>query len=347
MVKDTEEKVMQERVNLWRAKYLHRQLIGDESWMPCGAVETKDDWDLFQPKPKSEEQSRKRKRGADPVQNGVVEHDHSGDKDLSSMKKEIPQVGSAQDQVDTEQQAEGPTTEGPPNPDDVEMLDPEPTTNGLHIKPTSEEDASHKDTGDPVVDREAAPTEADGEPPTTNPSPKPTPPPPRRITRALAAETNPTSNAATPPASPSPTLSTTTSLLSIDPTFLLPPHLQHSTPPLPLPIDELLDTRRLLSMYIQKAEETVRSTEHVLNKLIKAKHMRERVYEWCKAEGHVGEWSDGEDWIDAEYWGEREDDLKKGKDEEDTMQGAGDDGGEGGVGIQGGKKRRNRRRERE
>ena len=88
---------------------------------------------------------------------------------------------------------------------------------------------------------------------------------------------------------------------------------------LALPVDELIETRRLLTMYIQKQEESVRGYEGVLAKLIKAKRMRCQLWDWCKAEGHVGEWSDGEDWIDAEAWGEREEDLKKGKDEDDAQ----------------------------
>ena len=47
MIEETEVKLRQERVNLWRAKHLHRELIGDESWMPLERVETQDDWDLF------------------------------------------------------------------------------------------------------------------------------------------------------------------------------------------------------------------------------------------------------------------------------------------------------------
>lgn len=64
----------------------------------------------------------------------------------------------------------------------------------------------------------------------------------------------------------------------------------------------------------------MRGYEAVLGKLIKAKRMRERVWEWCKAEGHVGEWSDGEDWIDSQAWGVAEGELRKGKDEEENVE---------------------------
>jgi hypothetical protein len=31
--------------------------------------------------------------------------------------------------------------------------------------------------------------------------------------------------------------------------------------------------------------------------------MRENVWKWTRAEGHVGEMSDNEDWVDLEAWG--------------------------------------------
>lgn len=168
------------------------------------------------------------------------------------------------------------------------------------------------------------------------PSTASTPPPiPRRITRALAAEAETNSNpqiASPPPTSP--TISSnpqSPSSLSFQPhpMFLLPPqlsalHTVHpSHPPLTfglahsgLPPDELLETRKLLSLYIQKSEETLRGLESILGKLIKAKRRRDSVWEWCRAEGHVGEMSDGEDWVDVERWGMSRSELRKGRDED-------------------------------
>jgi hypothetical protein len=322
MVQTTEERLRQERANLWRAKNLHRQLIGDESWMPCGAVESLDDWDLFEPRPKSTHfhtKKRKHDSGVGTIQNGIPENE---DVQMIDQDKTVSQIIE------------------PPEPEaadtkNVENTKAEAVTNG--------EDETEKDAQ--VDQADAQPLRDDEE--SSNPSARSTPPPPRRITRALAAETNPQSNAASPPDSPSRTISTIASdLLEPDPLFLLPPHAHRSHPSIPLPIEELLETRRLLTMYIQKQEETLRSTEAVLGKLIKAKRMRNQVFAWSKAEGHVGEWSDGEDWIDAEYWGEREEDLTKGKDEEDVAgQHAEEDAG--GVGIQGGGRKKRRRRERE
>jgi hypothetical protein len=86
-----------------------------------------------------------------------------------------------------------------------------------------------------------------------------------------------------------------------------------------LPPAEAEETRRLLWSYIQKQEETVRGFEHMLDSLLRAFRMKSDVLEWCKAEGHVGEMSDGEDWYDREKWGLAEnEDLKKGTDEDEV-----------------------------
>jgi hypothetical protein len=153
-----------------------------------------------------------------------------------------------------------------------------------------------------------------------------TPPlPTRRITRALAANntSNPHSTNPTPPLSPTATLSsssTSSSLLQIDPLFLLPPSVHPSNAASSLyglPGEEAAETRRLLTTYIQKQEESVRGYEAVLAKLLKAQRLRDEVLEMCKAEGHVGEMSDGEDWIDYEKWGLQPGELRKGRDEDE------------------------------
>lgn len=86
-----------------------------------------------------------------------------------------------------------------------------------------------------------------------------------------------------------------------------------------LPPDEAEDTRRLLMAFVQKQEEVVRGAEKLYEGLLRADRMRQTVFKWCKAEGHVGEMSDGEDWYDKEEWG-LDEDLKKGQgdEEEDT-----------------------------
>ena len=83
-----------------------------------------------------------------------------------------------------------------------------------------------------------------------------------------------------------------------------------------LPAHEAEETRRILVAYVQKQEEVVRGAAKLYNGLLRADRMRQTVFKWCKADGHVGEMSDGEDWYDKEYWG-LEEDLRKGHDDEE------------------------------
>ncbi|EXJ77420.1 hypothetical protein A1O3_09646 [Capronia epimyces CBS 606.96] len=337
LVKSTEETLREERANLWRAKNLNRRFMGDESWMPLESVEGPEDWDMFEPKPKlplEQHANKKRKRGVqhETSQNGINGHGHavedepSGTKTLDAHISNQPGLEGIQSQeasgnnrelgISAQEQADA-TTETPPS------------TNGAHVtgnhtssqsdiveEPRLEHAKGSKDETSETMDLHADEQgDADDEGYTQ---------PTRRITRALAAEHN-TSTAATPPSSPDSTASSIdSSLLRADPLFLLPPTLatNQRVPPilsrLGLPVEEFMETRRLLMLFIQKQEESVRAYEAVLGKLTKAKRMREKLWEWCRTEGHVGELSDGEDWIDAEAWGLAPDDLKKGKDEEDV-----------------------------
>lgn len=141
------------------------------------------------------------------------------------------------------------------------------------------------------------------------------PEPPRRMTtRAQAIAANPQPND-----SPSSSADTSSTLLPTPhPLFLIPDHVRPDAN-FGLPPAEAEETRRLLWSYIQKQEETVRGFEHMLNSLLRASHMKSDVLEWCKAEGHVGEMSDGEDWYDREKWGLGEgEELKKGTDEDEN-----------------------------
>lgn len=83
-----------------------------------------------------------------------------------------------------------------------------------------------------------------------------------------------------------------------------------------LPPGEAEETRRMVTLYAQKQEEVCRSAEKLYVGLLKADRMRKTVFKWCKAEGHVGEMSDGEDWYDKEEWG-LDEDLRKGQEEEE------------------------------
>ncbi|KAL8793491.1 MAG: hypothetical protein Q9195_003864 [Heterodermia aff. obscurata] len=94
------------------------------------------------------------------------------------------------------------------------------------------------------------------------------------------------------------------------------PDSAHPDRDLGLPAHEAEETRRILVTYVQKQEEVVRGAAKLYEGLLRADRMRKTVFKWCKAEGHIGEMSDGEDWYDKEEWG-LEEDLKKGHDDEE------------------------------
>jgi hypothetical protein len=376
MVKSTQDKLRQERANLWRAKHLNRQLIGDESWMPCGAVESPDDWDLFEPRKKPLQEPngvKKRKReGTSPedLEGGrtaaMDQPIEAGEVTEATTEKDVHEPSSAPltgcasaepgqdlrmpdaghpEELDTKAHfdvkggSEPRADKTEEEPEDVQMDGAAPSNavpelNGIHPPDTSKnEDAQHvEDRPDGAMDAEENQSAETPEENVIERSPKPVsepddatpPPPPRRITRALAANnnSNPHSTAVTPSFSPTPTLasSSTSSLLHIDPIFLLPPSVHPSggvSALYTLPAEEAAETRRLLATYIQKQEESVRGYESVLAKLLKAQRLRDEVLEMCKAEGHVGEMSDGEDWIDYEQWGLQPGELRKGRDDDE------------------------------
>lgn len=361
MVRLTETQLREERNNLWNAKNLYQQFTGDEPWIPCEKVEAAHDWDLFGPYPGHTltQQSRKRKLNGDgvPEINGVDQIDHAGEQtdvngvDASGEQDEKQTDDLPPSRINGVHEHENgidhalsdtvmDTDTAEPN-QDGHVTDNEPSREQeqeQEQKQKQEQEHDHNSQADVEAGAEG---EAEAEVEAEDDSRSSTPPPPRRITRALAAGNN-TSTAPTPPHSPSPSTPTTSASptsLQPHPLFLLPPaltlaHQPHpSTLPLStahsgLPPDELLETRKLLGIYIQKSEETIRALARILAKLTKAKTRRDRLVEWCVAEAHVGELSDGEDWVDEEKWGVKGE-LRKGRDE-DEANGANSAGGAGG-----------------
>ena len=97
---------------------------------------------------------------------------------------------------------------------------------------------------------------------------------------------------------------------TIHPLFLMPQSAQPDGD-MGLPVAEADEIRRMIMLYVQKQEEVCRGAEKLYINLLKADRMRKTVFKWCKAEGHIGEMSDGEDWYDKEEWG-LDEDLRKG-----------------------------------
>ncbi|KAJ9668569.1 hypothetical protein H2201_001211 [Coniosporium apollinis] len=138
-------------------------------------------------------------------------------------------------------------------------------------------------------------------------------PPAHRMTTRAQAHAN--SNPLSPRSSP--TQSATADIVPpIHPFFHFPP-LCRPDRDVGLPPEVAEDTRKFLNLYVQRQEEVIRGVEQLYDGLLKAERMRKEVIKWAKAEGHVGEMSDGEDWYDKDEWGLLED-LVKGKEEEEV-----------------------------
>ncbi|KAF1982935.1 hypothetical protein K402DRAFT_466393 [Aulographum hederae CBS 113979] len=148
----------------------------------------------------------------------------------------------------------------------------------------------------------------------------------RMTTRRRAAASPRTSPGTSSPPSP-----TTSIPPPIHPHYLPPASANpFSTRDLALPPADASYAREYLLSLLGKQEEIVRSTSGLLSGLQKALRMRKEVRSWCRHEGHVGEMSDGEDWVDVEEWGLVEGQLGKGREEDEEEEDGGGHGHAGG-----------------
>ncbi|PWY83316.1 hypothetical protein BO94DRAFT_520137 [Aspergillus sclerotioniger CBS 115572] len=374
MTQAIEAKLRQERALLWRARNLHRQFLGDSSWMPSGAVETSEDRSIFEPRMASTTRSssvsqykpngtasnlasgapaaqKNGTQGASLVtgdaklsratQNEDIRSQSAAEKDVEMAdaheQETIPKdlVSNALEQTREPKSEEVDTPVGD-LPHHSETTNLEPQVNGSNIA-NNKVDEDRMSDSDGTLDRDgkgpggsavqgnahadpdrrdniqADETDRDAEMQDGS-----SPEPPRRMTtRAQANAANPQQEEELGSLSPSPSDDTLGSLPIPHPLFLIPDSIRPDAN-FGLPPNEAEDTRRLLWSYVQKQEETVRGFEHMLESLLRACRMKDDVLEWCKAEGHVGELSDGEDWYDRQRWGLAEgEDLKKGADEDE------------------------------
>jgi hypothetical protein len=143
---------------------------------------------------------------------------------------------------------------------------------------TLDEVAEHAETGTSVGDADSVITPAH-----------------RMTTRAQA-------NQSTRTPSPARSVSPGSSLPIIHPFFQFPQSVVRDQN-LGLPAQMADEARLALTTYISKQEEIVRSCRDIHSGLLKAMEMRTNVWNWTKAEGHIGEMSDNEDWVDLEEWG--------------------------------------------
>ncbi|RDW76232.1 RXT2 domain-containing protein [Aspergillus mulundensis] len=358
MTQAIEAKLRQERALLWRARNLHRQFLGDGSWAPCGLFETYDDRLIFEPQIASTGQNSPLLHYETNGVNvsGTKDLNSSGgneQKSSSAEETEPPQhendkIANATSDVEMAIEANDGTGYAPYNPDAGHSKEPkfeevdtavgdlphhsEAREAAVTVNGKTEESHGDQDKMSDTVGTMNKETKETVEAGPEHQSSDGTgvmdedvemgnglsPEPPRRMTtRAQTNAGQPHHDSDSRHASPSTSSDTLSSLPIPHPLYLVPDFVRPDSN-FGLPPNEAEDTRRLLWSYVQKQEETVRGFEHMLETLLRACRMKEDVFEWCKAEGHVGELSDGEDWYDREKWGLAEgEDLKKGADEDD------------------------------
>jgi hypothetical protein len=340
MADEALEMLRRERETLWKAKRLLRRFRGEADWAPCEAFETEGD--------------------------DLLLHDHIAEHHVNGNMSAVPSITMSLDEAPLALQeplGEDPMTnglhEGPTQPE-------QQAENGVHAadmapEPTMETDEpAHQDEQPQPTETAASPTQLQpADPDTTmqdltnqNPTPHPSSLAENPALTSLRGSpdltgTGPGSDSASTaghimttrararspqdsnslPPSPSP--SSSASIPPIHPWFTAPTTSLPS-PDLSLPQAEAEDTRKLLLLYCQKQEQTIRSLETLAFGLQKADRMRKFVYESAKASEHlvedgkgnlVTEMSDGEDWYDPTEWGLKGwelgegGSLEKGKDE--------------------------------
>ncbi|KAL2815423.1 RXT2-like protein [Aspergillus cavernicola] len=352
MTQAIETKLRQERALLWRARNLHRQFLGDGTWAPCGLFEASEDKWIFEPRIASTGHSSP---STQYETNGVANTAHNaqnhagsskgvdlplnesgqftnGTNDIVMMDESNAETGNAPHNLDVDQSKkpkfEEVDTAVGDLPQHWESREGGAKGNGNRIDAshgdedrisesgvTVNKEAKENGDADPDPRNNDREEEADEDVEMQNGS---LPEPPRRMTtRAQANAGQPQQDHELGRTSPSGSSETLSSPPTPHPLYLVPESVRPDSN-FGLPPNEAEDTRRLLWSYVQKQEEAVRGFEHMLENLLRACRMKEDVSEWCKAEGHVGELSDGEDWYDREKWGLAEgEDLKKGADEDE------------------------------
>ena len=321
MAENARESLHRERQILWGMKKLLLTFRGDDPWVPVGKMEAPHDLLLLNP----------HALGTAP-QSLANETEPSLNETASSGENPLPQVldtsattpvvatgihdmtsngiQSADMALDPSPARFGTVAETVAQTHPVKS--PSPLQSSVQLdNATTDEPASSILRRDDVVgsDIASAPTPKSTEP--ASPADSNSNGIQHRMTTRARART-PTSPTHMGSPSPSPATSS-----------IPPVHGFFNVPPLALPDRDnglpssgAEDTRRLLILFVLKQDQVVREAEHMFEGLLKAERMRNDVLRWSKAEAHVGELSDGEDWYDKDEW-KLDTDLLKGKEEEE------------------------------
>jgi hypothetical protein len=315
----------QKLLHVWN---LLDRFLGETSWVPCEAFEAEEDDAVFDPDYKVEN-TRSTSRSTSPatiatqlttsgqesLENGTIPDDESQAKHTkilmnggSNVQEEL---GEDLDSPDTLKIA----------PQEQEVASGNPIVKDTGIQPATEmefsnavetngtELAAEKDADDKL--------ETSSQKSSTIPADEQEVPARRMTTRARAQASNQgdSSKNDSNTHSRAQSLSSTADIPQPHPLFLTQSAIQPDRD-LALPFPEAEDIRRLLLMLVQKREESVKGFTKLRNGLLEANRLRNEVFRWSKAEAHVGEMSDNEDWYDKDEWG-LEMDLKKGREEDE------------------------------
>lgn len=295
LVKEAAIMLRTQRDALWRAKRLLKRLEGDADWAPCAMFETDaDPLLLTRPDDLVSVNDTQERLKDDTAMANVLEEEWStnGKSNELSTQQEVAVEDMAL-RVDVEPQN---SVEG-----DADMLNgnAEPRDGQPQAELSNERQAS----ADPD-ESELASLSA-----TAN-------------MHAMTTRARARSPRASASASPSP--SDSASVPNISPWFLAPSYTIPDRD-LGLPADEAESTRKLLLLYCQKQEQTIRSLEILYSGLQRGDRLRKHIYDSAKAAGHlvpdgkgnmVTAMADGEDWYDEQDYGI----LGKGKDEVEDVE---------------------------
>jgi RXT2-like, N-terminal len=287
MIKQTEELLHKEQKSLWAVKALFVKFRGDSDWAPVGTMHT--DYDDYLIAAACQGTSIANAEDA-----AVT---WSGQSDLDSVREALRPSDS-------------------PSGDPAENKD---LTDSIAAENQLLADSNMLGADQDATDEQRKGAKTNGTTPAANPSDENGADQPEANdddamdvdepeqgvqTRRMATRSS-QALVVQPSRSPSPT--------SVHPFYLAPP----PAPPVDVSNPDEDPLGPLLS-YISKQEEIVRSYSELHQGLTKALRMRSEVFSWCKAEGHVGEMSDGEDWVDLDEWGVKPGELIKGKEEDDN-----------------------------
>ena len=324
MAEKARETLHRERQVLWSMKKLLFSFRGDDAWMPVGKMEAPHDLLLLNPSAfDTATQSL-----TNDTDTSMIDTAASVDVPSTRPPTAFPTASSPgpDGRPSAQEMADNGVESNDMAADESEgsVANKETDTNGATLEHTGSEHPSQlEDATTAQEDSEMANADAT-EPPSHNEQEPPSPtesasnqPQHRMTTRARArTPTSPGQNALLSPSllhSPSPAPS------SIPPIhgFFNVPSVALPDRDFGLPANEAEETRRLLILFVQKQDQIVREAEQMFEGLLKADRLRKDVYRWSKAEAHVGEMSDGEDWYDKEEW-KLDADLLKGKEEEEV-----------------------------